>query len=384
MRTSVSFRRLGVVAATACASVALVAAPTLASDDTESSTTVADSSPDTTTVPDTTVVVETSAAPTSAAPGASTPATTPESTDAADPTEVLAGMRVIIGNDDGVQPGEGDGMFAIRTALCAAGADVVVVAPWSQQSGTSAAITFGAVFGLADAPDAPPAPGCDAAPSGGLVYGVCLAETACAADSPSATPSDAISLGINGVAAELGWEEGPDLVIIGINAGGNEGLNVPLSGTIGAASWAVAYGAPTLALSAKSETTPETLAADAEWTVALIAALVEADALPQDYLLSVNFPSPGKGPVAGVAWTTVAEVAWGGTLYERDGDVVRTSYGECPYATCGYAGADTDAAALEQALISVSPIVVDRSAGADIDTAAAQAVVESLTALPAR
>lgn len=352
MDAAVTSRRFAAVAA-AGASVVLVAGPALA-----------------TSVPD----------PATTAPDAAGAQAAPVGVAA----DALAGLRVIVGNDDGVQPGEGDGMFAIRAALCAAGADVVVVAPWSQQSGTSAAITFGAVFGVAPAPHAPSAPGCDAAPAGGLVYGVCLAETACDAESPSATPSDAISLGINAVAPELGWEDGPELVVIGINDGGNEGLNVPLSGTVGAASWAAAYGAPTLALSAKSETSRTSFAADAEWTVALVAALVAADALPRDYVLSINFPSPGKGPVAGVAWTTVADVAWGGTLYERDGDIFVTSYGECPYDTCGFAGPGTDSAALEQALVSVSPLSVDRTAGADVDTAAAQAVVESLDILPAR
>src|SRR5690606_34547967 len=106
------------------------------------------------------------------------------------------------------------------------------------------------------------------------VHGVCLEGPSCTAESPSATPGDAVSLGLNAVVGEtLGWADGPDVVLSGINDGGNDGLNIPLSGTIGAATWASIYGAPTLALSA-SGATPESLADSAAWTVEFLAALV--------------------------------------------------------------------------------------------------------------
>ena len=49
----------------------------------------------------------------------------------------LAGLKVLLTNDDsarGLDAGfgtDGKGLYELRKALCAAGADVLVVAPWS-------------------------------------------------------------------------------------------------------------------------------------------------------------------------------------------------------------------------------------------------------------
>jgi len=317
-------------------------------------------------------------------------ATTPDGSTGADGTTAgtaaaaepsgadLDGLRVLLTNDDGVQAPDGQGLLVLRDRLCAAGADVVTVAPWSQQSGSSGSLTFGATFAVAAPEGASDA--CADAPSGGVIYGVCLADTACTAESDSATPSDAVTLGLNAVVPELGWADGPDVVLAGINDGGNEGLNVVLSGTLGAATWADIYGAPTIALSAKGDPTPETLASNADWAAALVSGLVAADALPDGFVLNVNFPSTEGGAPTGVAWTALTDVTWGGTLYERDGDVFVTSYGECSYDACGYSAEGTDDYALQQGLISVTPVVANRTAGLDVDVSAAQAVVEALGA----
>ena len=58
-----------------------------------------------------------------------------------------AGLKVLLTNDDsarGLDAGfgtDGKGLYELRKALCAAGADVLVVAPWSQQSGAGARMT---------------------------------------------------------------------------------------------------------------------------------------------------------------------------------------------------------------------------------------------------
>lgn len=288
----------------------------------------------------------------------------------------LEGVKVLLTNDDGVQPDDAAGLVALRGRLCAAGADVVTVAPWSQQSGTSASITFGATFAVATPTDATDA--CADAPSGGTFYGVCLADVACTPDSDSATPSDAVALGLHAVAPGLGWADGPDVVLVGINDGGNEGLNVTLSGTIGAATWADIYGAPTIALSAKGDPTPDSLTANGDWAAGFVARLIAADALPDGFVLSVNFPDPADGEATGVQWTSISDVTWGGTLYERDGDVFTTSYGECSYDACGFPAEGSDDFALQQGAISVSPVVVDRTAGFEVDTSGVEAVVASL------
>src|SRR5947208_2822143 len=52
----------------------------------------------------------------------------------------LDGVKVLISYDDSMQAAhpsgsDGRGLYEMRRALCAAGADVVVVAPWGPQSG---------------------------------------------------------------------------------------------------------------------------------------------------------------------------------------------------------------------------------------------------------
>ncbi|WP_374119560.1 hypothetical protein [Streptomyces sp. RKAG290] len=56
------------------------------------------------------------------------------------PFPALAGLRVLLSNDDSMQAArtshsDGLGLYEIRKALCGAGADVVVMAPWQVQSG---------------------------------------------------------------------------------------------------------------------------------------------------------------------------------------------------------------------------------------------------------
>jgi 5'-nucleotidase len=58
----------------------------------------------------------------------------------------LEGMRILMTNDDSMQAAkennsDGLGLYETRKALCEAGADVVVVAPWAVQSGRGTAVT---------------------------------------------------------------------------------------------------------------------------------------------------------------------------------------------------------------------------------------------------
>ncbi|MFF0473753.1 hypothetical protein [Streptomyces sp. NPDC004284] len=60
---------------------------------------------------------------------------------------------------------------------------------------------------------------CAQAPSGGAVYGVCLADGPCTGNSPSATPADTVKLALRaGLKAKAGRNQAPDLVLTGINS----------------------------------------------------------------------------------------------------------------------------------------------------------------------
>ena len=65
------------------------------------------------------------------------------SSGSAQETGSLDGMKILLVNDDSVQGvspiyQDGKGLYEMRKALCAAGADVIAVGPWAQQSGMSA------------------------------------------------------------------------------------------------------------------------------------------------------------------------------------------------------------------------------------------------------
>ncbi|WP_035858860.1 5'/3'-nucleotidase SurE, partial [Kitasatospora cheerisanensis] len=159
---------------------------------------------------------------------------------AAAPPRPLAGLRVLLTNDDSVQAArpsnsDGLGLYEVRRALCAAGADVVVMAPWQPQSGRGTAVSNGGTLTLSRRAELPAGhrEDCAAAPSGAPVYGVCLDAGPCGPDSPSATPVDTVKLALRaGLAAKAGWADGPDLVVAGINSGPNVSAQVNDSGTV--------------------------------------------------------------------------------------------------------------------------------------------------------
>lgn len=287
----------------------------------------------------------------------------------------LTGMRILMTNDDGVQQ-NAIGLFELRKALCAAGAEVVVVGPWSDQSGASMSITFGSsAFKFAlDTPEiaAPYAGDCGASAA---VFGACRVPTGAPADCSAAgavtlTPADAATLGAYFVRDEYGWASGPDVVLSGINRGGNDGLNVNVSGTVGAATIANSLGYPAIAISASSS--GDRVAA-AQWAVGFVGTLGASDLLPADYVLNVNYPS---GSPAMALWTTVAQSSPFATGYTRDGLIFTSTFGPClPGPTCGPAAPGTDSAVYSSGSISISPVSRNRTVGAAADTHDAQLLV---------
>lgn len=133
-------------------------------------------------------------------------------------------MQILVVNDDGI---ESLGIWALAGALRDAGlGQVMIVAPETEQSGTSMALPFQRE--LTVRPVAPPV----AAYAGLEAYAF------------SGTPVGCV---LAGVLAGLGPR--PDVVVSGINRGLNSGTNVLLSGTVGAAMLGALWGLPALAMS---------------------------------------------------------------------------------------------------------------------------------------
>ncbi|MFI1712300.1 5'/3'-nucleotidase SurE [Streptomyces litmocidini] len=314
-----------------------------------------------------------------AAAGVTAYATTPT----APPARPLAGMRILISNDDSMRAAkasnsDGLGLYELRRAMCAAGADVVVMAPWQVQSGKGSAVTNGGVL-TAQRRTALPAGyenDCAQAPSGGAVYGVCLADGHCAADSPSATPADTVKLALRaGLKAEAGWTEAPDLVLTGINSGPNVSAQVNDSGTVGAAVAAIDEDVPAIAFSSAGDETNTSFPrvnyrANAEFGARFVAGLRQRGLLTDDFALKVDYPDVSTGtPAKAPAWTSVGHGAVVWHAYERTGDdSFEIGLGFCeetPGEPCTETVKDADSAALfRDGRIAIAPVTADRTYGA--------------------
>ena len=257
------------------------------------------------------------------------------------PPANVKGLKIMLTNDDSVQGtkadgSDGSGLYELRKALCAAGADVVVVGPWGQQSGQGGRITTDRTVGLTVTPATVPdayADDCADAASGGAVYGVCNSNTPCVAGSPSASPADTVRIGVQNFLPATYWPTGPDLVLAGINWGQNVGTVVTHSGTTNAAVTAHELGEPSIALSEEFDLIPcatqgvncPKYVPGAAFTVKLIGKLRAANQLKPSLLLNVNFPYVAAGEKAGKPALNVLgngdmlEIAWNGTATQDGG-----------------------------------------------------------------
>ena len=133
-------------------------------------------------------------------------------------------MRILLTNDDGI---DAPGIAALFEAIKGIG-EVRVVAPADHQSATSHGITFHHPLMVREVE---PRPGM----RGTAVEG---------------RPADCVKLGARALWQEwYGKGARPDLVISGMNAGANVGINVIYSGTVGAAVEGAFLGIPSIAVS---------------------------------------------------------------------------------------------------------------------------------------
>lgn len=131
-------------------------------------------------------------------------------------------MRVLLTNDDGIRA---PGLLALYREVRAIADEVLVVAPLTVQSATSHGVTF---------------------------HQPLMIETVAVDDSfgvaVDGRPADCVKLALTSVWPErMGGR--PDLVISGMNAGANVGINVIYSGTVAAALEAAFLGVPAIAVS---------------------------------------------------------------------------------------------------------------------------------------
>lgn len=204
--------------------------------------------------------------------------------------------NIVLTNDDGLT----SNVVALYQALKAAGHDVVVSVPCTNQSGMGAALSIGR-------PLTPLSAAClnDAAKAGDPGAGPVTRAGIPANDFyyVNGTPVMALLYGVD-VAGRVRWNAEPDLVLSGPNEGQNVGAIILSSGTVSNAQYAAVRGIPAVALSAGANSEGESLANPlstevARRSVELIAALEgkagKGPLLPTGLALNVNFPDKLEG-----------------------------------------------------------------------------------------
>ncbi len=166
------------------------------------------------------------------------------------------------------------------------------------------------------------------------------------------TPTDAMILALNKLVPER-----PDLVISGINRGGNLGENVFYSGTVGAAMEATINHVPAVAISVAHRGKGFRYGDAAQFARGL-AQLILKEGMPQGVVLNVNVPLDWKG---GVRFTRQSEKVTRNVLQEGVDPRGRTYFWLHEQQVTDGLEPDTDYAAIHAGAISITPIELNRT-----------------------
>lgn len=231
----------------------------------------------------------------------------------------MAQPLLLVTNDDGVHA---PGLQALATALAEVG-EVHVVAPDREVSACSQSLT--------------------------LKHPLRVESVSARVHAVDGTPADCVNLALVKLLPRR-----PDLVVSGINRGGNLGDDVFYSGTVGGAREGTFFGVPSMAVS---------LAARAEMDFREAAAfsgrlarLVLEKGLPEQTLLNVNVPS---GQPKGVAVTVQGRREHEGTILEGLDPRRRTYYWIEEGRDRWVRDEMSDIHAVRHGLISVTPLKTD-------------------------
>lgn len=231
-------------------------------------------------------------------------------------------MVILVSNDDGIRAA---GIQALEAALAPLG-EVWVVAPDREQSAVSHSLSLHRPLRVEE-----------------------IAPRHYALDG---TPTDCVNLAINGI-----MRTRPDLVVSGINHGGNLGDDITYSGTVSAAMEGTLLNVPSIAVSLVSRDGFDFSAAAA--FAAQLAKTVLDRGLPRDTLLNVNVPALPRAALRGYVITRQGKRCYGDAIVEKVGLRGKKYYwigGE----DMGFVPAEgTDFTAVESGYISITPLHLD-------------------------
>lgn len=238
-------------------------------------------------------------------------------------------MRILLSNDDGYFA---PGLAALAEALAGLG-EIIVVAPEQNRSGASNSLTLDRPLHLKQA-------------ANGFHF-------------VNGTPTDCVHLAVTGM-----LDLQPDLIVSGINLGANMGDDTIYSGTVAAATEGYLFGIPALAISLTSFE-GRNFATAASVARQLVERYI-ADPIREPVLLNVNVPDIPLAEVQGYETTRL------GRRHKAE-PVVRTvsPRGETLFwigaaGAAADAGPGTDFSAVERGYVSITPLQIDLTHGAQL------------------
>lgn len=236
---------------------------------------------------------------------------------------------VLITNDDGYKAGGINALVDSLRGLCR----IVVCAPDSPRSGFSASFTCTCPVSLQKMSD-----------DGEVAVYAC-----------SGTPVDCVKLALH----RLFSERHPNLIVSGINHGGNESICVMYSGTMGAAMEGCVVGIPSIGFSLLDHDPAASFAHAVPFARDIVKQILDHP-LPSGVLLNVNIPSGSE--IKGVRVCRQAAGKWEEEFHYLEGD---ENQGKSLFQVTGVyvnlepEAEDTDRYWLEKNYVSVVPQEVD-------------------------
>ena len=240
---------------------------------------------------------------------------------------------ILVSNDDGITA---PGIRHLVETMLALGAEVVVVAPDSPQSGMGHAITIGSALRLNKNP----------------IFGPEVEAYEC-----SGTPADCVKIAKHYILQD----RTPDLVVSGINHGSNASVNVLYSGTMSAAIEAAIEGLPAIGFSLCEYGPNADFSHTTEWVTQVCRHALD-HGVPAGTALNVNIPKNSDTPIAGLRLGRQARAKWAEKFDRRLDPYQRPYYWLMGTFENLDPGTDTDEWALANNYVSIVPCQFDLTA----------------------
>lgn len=237
-------------------------------------------------------------------------------------------MRILVTNDDGIRA---PGLRALVDAVKPFG-EVKVVAPDRERSCCAHALTMREPLRVAE-----------------------FEWDGCEAYEVSGFPADCVN-----VALTLGFPEGCDLVLSGINNGPNLGFDVTYSGTVAGAMEGTINGVRSIAISVANLAGGEALRyeAAAAWLSEHFEALTTLPQAPLTFL-NVNVPNLPTVELRGHRVVGMGQRVYKDRVERRDDPWGRPYYWQGGVAVLTDHEPNTDVAAVSEGFVSITPVTLD-------------------------